>query len=564
MFRSVTVKTKIYGMAATLMTIGAIIAMTGWIGIHGLKASLGQYADASNKALDTVGIERDVVSFRGRSFNYLVTGSAEDGKRVREYFVTLPKLMDELVADNASPMLAPIAEATRGKFNEYLATLQSVLDLSTSSGPQAALAAYQSRVDVVARELSPLFTDLRTKRLAILEEIRTESIATYQRTVMLILSVSAVGLIAAILLALAIARSIIRPLNQITVTMTRLANGEAPIDVPESTGQDEISQMSRAVGVFAANADTIAAMTKAEQTTQEIGDIISRAAAGDLTVRVSVDGKTGFLLSIGQEVNRLLESTHRAFRDFTEKARSTAVSVTEASSAVGQVSDGARSQNGQLAQVAVALGESSVAIGEVSEGTRTASDKAVMASRSVEKGLASVDRLTTIMQSIAQNGRKVSQLTQVIGEIANRTHILSLNAAIEAARAGEHGKGFVVVAQEVGKLAESAGQNAKQIAEIVEQAAIDAAEGKVATDDVKMTMNSISDGTAETKNVIHSVAVAIEEQQATIKRIDGSVSELRTIAASNSAAAEEISATMVHLAGLADETRSQISRFKTA
>jgi methyl-accepting chemotaxis protein len=363
---------------------------------------------------------------------------------------------------------------------------------------------------------------------------------------------------------MAIARSIIRPLNQMTQTMTRLANGEAAIDLPKATGEDEISQMSRAVGVFAANADTIAAMTKAEQTTQEIGEIISRAAAGDLTVRVSVEGKTGFLLSIGQEVNRLLESTHKAFRDFTEKARSTAVSVAEASSAVGQVSDGARSQNGQLAQVAVALGESTVAIGEVSDGTRTASDKAMMASRSVEKGLASVDRLTTIMHSIAQNGRKVSQLTQVIGEIANRTHILSLNAAIEAARAGEHGKGFVVVAQEVGKLAESAGQNAKQIAEIVEQAAIDAAEGKVATDDVKLTMNSISDGTAETKNVIHSVAVAIEEQQATIKRIDGSVSELRTIAASNSAAAEEISATMVHLAGLADETRSQISRFKTA
>jgi len=564
MFRSVTVKAKIYGMAATLMMIGAAIALAGWIGVRDLNASLGQYAAAGNKTLDTVGIERDFVSLRGRSFNYLVTGSADDGKRVRDYFATLPKLMDELVTDNASPELAPIAEAARGKFKEYLTTLQSVLDLSTSSGPQAALSAYQSRVDAVAREVSPLFTELRTKRLARLEEIRAESIGTYQRTVMLICSVSAIGLIAAILLALAIARSIIRPLNQMTVTMTRLANGEAPIDVPRATGHDELSQMSRSVGVFAANADTIAAMTKAEQTTQEIGEIISRAAAGDLTVRVSVDGKTGFLLSIGQEVNRLLESTHHAFRDFTEKARSTAVSVTEASSAVGQVSDGARSQNGQLAQVAVALGESSVAIGEVSEGTRTASDKAVMASRSVEKGLASVDRLTTIMHSIALNGRKVSQLTQVIGEIANRTHILSLNAAIEAARAGEHGKGFVVVAQEVGKLAESAGQNAKQIAEIVEQAAIDAAEGKVATDDVKMTMNSISDGTAETKNVIHSVAVAIEEQQATIKRIDGSVSELRTIAASNSAAAEEISATMVHLAGLADETRSQISRFKTA
>lgn len=564
MFRSVTLKTKIYGMAATLMLIGALIAMTGWIGLRSLNTSLNDYADASSKTVDTVNIERDFVSLRGRSFNYVVTGSAEDNKRVRDYLVTLPKEIDEMVASNQGPVLGPAAEATKRKFLDYLATLQSVLDVANVSGREAGLIAYQARVDGVARELSPLFTDLRTKRLVVLEAIREDSLATFQRTALLIGIVSGVGFMAAIILAVLIARSIIRPLNRLTTVMTRLSNGEGVIELPKAFGNDEISQMSRAVGVFAANADTLAAMTKAEQTTQEIGEIISRAAAGDLTVRVSVEGKTGFLLSIGQEVNRLLDSTHRAFKDFTEKARSTAISVAEASSAVGQVSDGARAQNGQLGQVAVALNETSAAIGDVSDGTRTASDKANSASRSVERGLASVDRLNTIMQSIGQNGRKVSQLTQVIGEIANRTHILSLNAAIEAARAGEHGKGFVVVAQEVGKLAESAGQNAKQIAEIVEQAAVDATEGKAAADDVKVTMQSISDGTAETKSVIHSVAVAIEEQQATIKRIDGSVSELRTIAASNSAAAEEISATMVHLAGLADETKTQISRFKTA
>lgn len=564
MFRSVTVKTKIYGMAATLMLIGAIIAMTGWIGVRALNASLTEYADASNKTIDTISLARDFVSLRGRSFSYIVTGNAEDNQRVRELLTTLPKDIDEMVAANSGPVLGQLAEATKRKFLEYLATLQSVLDVANSSGREAGLIAYQTKADGVTRELNALLNDLRAKSVVVLGTIRDESVLAYQRTALLIGLVSAIGFMAAIILAIMIARSIILPLNQMTETMTRLSNGEAAIDLPPATGDDEISQMSRAVGVFAANADTLAAMTKAEQTTQEIGEIISRAAAGDLTVRVGVEGKTGFLLSIGQEVNRLLDSTHRAFKDFTEKARSTAVSVAEASSAVGQVSDGARSQNVQLAQVALALNETSAAIGDVSDGTRTASDKAMMASRSVERGLASVDRLTTIMQSIGQNGRKVSQLTQVIGEIANRTHILSLNAAIEAARAGEHGKGFVVVAQEVGKLAESAGQNAKQIAEIVEQAALDANEGKAATDDVKVTMNSISDGTAETKSVIHSVAVAIEEQQATIKRIDGSVSELRTIAASNSAAAEEISATMVHLAGLADETRSQISRFKTA
>jgi methyl-accepting chemotaxis protein len=152
----------------------------------------------------------------------------------------------------------------------------------------------------------------------------------------------------------------------------------------------------------------------------------------------------------------------------------------------------------------------------------------------------------------------------VIAQIANRTHILSLNAAIEAARAGEHGKGFVVVAQEVGKLAESAGQNAKLITDIVEQAAIDANEGKSATDVVRSAIQGIAAETDQTTQMIHSSAAAVEEQQATITQIDSSVSQLRSIATSNSTAAEEITATMVHLSQLANETKGRLAQFKTA
>jgi methyl-accepting chemotaxis protein len=174
-----------------------------------------------------------------------------------------------------------------------------------------------------------------------------------------------------------------------------------------------------------------------------------------------------------------------------------------------------------------------------------------------------VAQLEPIVEAISQNSRKINHITQVIAQIANRTHILSLNAAIEAARAGEHGKGFVVVAQEVGKLAESSAQNAKQITDIVEQASIDAQQGKIATSTVSQSMKLIALGTQDTTERVRTIAVAMDEQQATITQIEGSVGHLKTIALGNSTAAEEITTTMVQLSKLSNETRQRLSAFKT-
>jgi methyl-accepting chemotaxis protein len=419
---------------------------------------------------------------------------------------------------------------------------------------------------IMAAEPSALDkTEAMRNRFVELREVAVKAAAAGAMSgTMQLAAISAATLVFGGILAWSIIRGIIVPLNAMTGAMTRLAAGDGTVTIPELRSKSELGAMARAVDVFKQNADKILAMLKAETTTREIGEVISQAAAGDLTVRVPLEDKVGFLKDIGEQVNRLLDSSHAAFREFGDKARQTAISVGEASTAVGQVSDGARSQNGSLSQVAIALKESTVALKSVSDNTKAASDKATTAAQLVQKGLTSVERLAGIVEAIAQSSRKVNQITQVIAQIANRTHILSLNAAIEAARAGEHGKGFVVVAQEVGKLAESAGQNAKQIADIVEQATIEANEGKAATEVVRGSMQGIASETQQTTDMIHSSAAAIEEQQASITQLDSSMSQLRSIATSNSAAAEEITATMVQLSQLAEDTRARIAQFRTA
>jgi methyl-accepting chemotaxis protein len=289
---------------------------------------------------------------------------------------------------------------------------------------------------------------------------------------------------------------LIRPLGALTEKTKRLSEGDSAFDLPEVNRADELGSLARALEIFRQNSNKIRTMTG-----------------------------------------------------------HTALSVDEASTAVAQISDGARTQTGQLNLVSTALSESFSAIKLVTSNAVRARERAEGASAAVENGQTAVGQLVPIVEAIAQNSRKITQITQVIAQIANRTHILSLNAAIEAARAGEHGKGFVVVAQEVGKLAESSAQNAKQIADIVEQASADSQRGKVATETVSENMASIASGTKETTEMVRSIAVAMDEQQATLSQISGNISELRNIAMSNSAASEEITATMIQLSKLSNDTR---------
>jgi len=473
----------------------------------------------------------------------------------------------ELVALNPSA-------ATLG---HYAAAVQAMGDTPTGSdlanrlllaakdtaAAARAIIANKEKLDQIEVPLTDKLRHLRDQLTEFSDEIAGGAKLTAASLSRTVLFISALVLIVGSVLSWLISRGIIVPLNGMTAAMTRLASGDGSVEIPEMQSRSELGAMARAIDVFKQNADKIAAMLAAETTTREIGDVISKAAAGDLTVRVGLANKVGFLKDIGAEVNRLFESSHVAFKDFGDKARRTAISVGEATAAVSQVSDGARSQNTALSQVATALKESTDALRSVSDNTRAASDKATNAAQLVQKGLGSVERLSGIVEAIAENSRKVNQITEVIAQIANRTHILSLNAAIEAARAGEHGKGFVVVAQEVGKLAESAGQNAKQIADIVEQATVEANDGKSATEVVRSAMQGIAAETQQTTLMIHSSAAAIEQQQASITQLDASMSQLRSIAASNSAAAEEIAATMVQLSQLADETRGRIAQFKT-
>jgi methyl-accepting chemotaxis protein len=479
---------------------------------------------------------------------------AQDRKASRE-------ALERMIPDH--PEVKALKE-TGAKINE--ATAELLRDLNPASGKTIAEAnrrwAENGR-SVLTTQRNRL-NELSTEFVAASEKATKELEEQTRSRALTVVVISFALILAVVIFALrAINTGIVAPITELTEKTVRLSRGDDNFLLPEVARKDEYGALARALEVFKSNADKIRAMSVAERVTKEIGDVIKAAANKDFTAEVDLANKEGFLKEIGAAVNNLIRICKASFKDFSQKATQTALSVDEAGTAVGQISDGARLQTTQLSQVSTALSESSKAIKLVTMNASSAREKAEAAAHAVEQGQLAVSQLEPIVEAISQNSRKINQITQVIAQIANRTHILSLNAAIEAARAGEHGKGFVVVAQEVGKLAESSAQNAKQITDIVDQASSDAQQGKIATSTVSQSMKAIAQGTQDTTERVRTIAVAMDEQQATISQIEGNVAHLKTIALGNSSAAEQITTTMVQLSKVSNETRSRLSAFKT-
>lgn len=300
---------------------------------------------------------------------------------------------------------------------------------------------------------------------------------------------------------------------------------------------------------------------------QRIEEAVRIASEGDLThaIPVVVEDELGRLAVMFNIMIEKISELIRKTKDLTTNVHISSEELLNRSELSAELMQGMTMQANEMTNTAarqaelagqsrVAMGEMSSAIQLVAENAQEVSQSAVLATNRAQEGQNQIEKAINqievisstvnstekIIQGLGMKSQEITQIVDLITNIANQTNLLALNAAIEAARAGEQGRGFAVVAEEVRQLAEESGYAAKQIAELI----------KEIQNEADKAVRAMETGTREVANGTEAIGIAGETFNQIIKAIslvNEQIQEMSAVsqqmAASSEIAIEAIEAT---------------------
>ena len=351
----------------------------------------------------------------------------------------------------------------------------------------------QPAADAVIRNLNDLHAVYTAQAEGNVSEIRAQNAAATRMT---IFTIFASLLLLAFLVAYVL-RTIISPIVNIKVEMSKIAIGDLTSAFIPLSSKGEIGVLSRATKDALVN----------------LRLLISRANEGAMVV--------------------------------ADKA----ISIEKA---VREMAQGNASQSTITNEILHSLEQLSAATQEIAANSQTAANAGakanLVATQGSEKIANFIDALTKVQDSVSalsSVSKQISSIVETIDDVSDQTNLLALNAAIEAARAGEQGRGFAVVADAVRRLAEQSMAATKEISKLVadirlrlDQAVNTSNQGALGAQATQDAIDAILAQINGMANMIEGISAAGEEQAASATEVTASMQNLNAIAREVAAASQ--------------------------
>jgi len=257
--------------------------------------------------------------------------------------------------------------------------------------------------------------------------------------------------------------------------------------------------------------------------------------------------------SVARQIGTAVQAVQSSSTELQAAANQQASSATEQASAMNEIA----TTISELLATSRQIAESSQRVSQIASQTASSAragdqtlNRSTEASATVRK---QVDQIVNHMLDLGKRSQQIGGVLDVVGELAEQTNILAINASIEAAGAGDAGRRFGVVADEIRKLADRVGGSTKEIRSMIE--------------DVRTAVNTTVMATEAGSKAVDAGAAQIEESMAAYRQIAGLVGtttdaarEIELSTKQQATAVEQVNVAISSVAQAARETEASATQ----